>query len=387
MPSAPQPPAPPPERQETDKSLRVEREKTDDELGKREAATEESSDAAVQLARGEADEVLAAARGRADEALVQEGASRGERQALGRERKQEDSAVAQERRNTDEELTEERQEGMRALANLLRLEREQTDGRLLVERARGDAALAARDDFMGMVSHDLRTLLGNIALTADLQIRTATDDEAGRRALAAAERIQRYTARINRLVGDLVDVASIEAGRFAIVQEAADVRALVGDSLEAFQPTASAKGVSLEAAAGSDPLPARCDPGRILQVLANLLSNAIRFTEEGGTVSVAAAATGTEVRLTVTDTGVGIAAQHLEAIFERFWQVARADRRGLGLGLFICRCIVEAHGGRIWAESEAGKGSRISFTVPRAPASRPTANAAPPLPGVGGPIG
>lgn len=382
MTSTPQAPAPPPERQETDESLRVERERTDDELGKREAASEESSDAAVRLARAEADEVLSAARGRADEALVQEGAPPGRRLALGRERVQEDSSVAQERRNTDEELAEERQEGMRALESLLRLEREQTDGRLLVERARGDAALAARDDFMGMVSHDLRTLLGNIALTADHLIRTATADEAGRRALAAAEKIQRFTARINRLVGDLVDVASIEAGRFAIVQEVADVKGMVRDSLEAFQPTASAKGVALESTAGSEPLLASCDPGRILQVLANLLSNAIRFTEAGGTVSVAAAPAGTQVRLTVADTGAGIAAEHLEAIFDRFWRVAQADRRGLGLGLFISRCIVEAHEGRIWAESEVGKGSRISFTVPQAPGG-PTAGAASPLPETG----
>ena len=101
-------------------------------------------------------------------------------------------------------------------------------------------------------------------------------------------------------------------------------------------------------------------------MLANLLSNAIKFTGEGGKIAVNVEPSGSEVRFSVADTGAGIAGDHLGSIFERFWQVTQGDRRGLGLGLFISKCIVEAHGGRIWVESEIGKGSTFCFTLPGA---------------------
>jgi signal transduction histidine kinase len=111
---------------------------------------------------------------------------------------------------------------------------------------------------------------------------------------------------------------------------------------------------------------AKYDQDRILQVLANLLSNAIKFTGDRGSIAVHVESIGTEVRFSVADTGAGVEPDHLESIFERFWQVTRGDRRGLGLGLFISRCIVEAHGGRIWAESALGRGSTFYFTLPGA---------------------
>ena len=110
----------------------------------------------------------------------------------------------------------------------------------------------------------------------------------------------------------------------------------------------------------------RLDHERIFQVLANLLSNALKFTDRHGTISVRVESEGSEARFSVADTGAGIAGDHLESIFERFWQVSQGDRRGLGLGLFISKGIVEAHGGRIWTESELGKGSTFFFTVPGA---------------------
>jgi signal transduction histidine kinase len=170
---------------------------------------------------------------------------------------------------------------------------------------------------------------------------------------------------MNRLVGDLVDVVSIEAGRFAIAPTSCDAKALIREVLETFQPTASAKGISLNADTDGSLL-VRLDHERIFQVLANLLSNAIKFTDEDGTISVRVASVGSEARFSVADTGAGIAGNHLESIFERFWQVSQGDRRGLGLGLFISKCIVEAHGGRIWTESEIGKGSIFHFVLPGA---------------------
>lgn len=358
-----------PEREQTDQSLHVERKKTDHELNKQHASMDKDSDAIVQQERDHADEVLEEARERADESTDRD-VSR--RQALRRERSQQDATVEQDRHTADEALTAERQERARALASLLRLEREQTDERLLIERARGDADLAVRDDFMGMVAHDLRTLLGGIALSAELQLRNATaTDEDGRRVRDAAAKIQRLTARMNRLIGDLVDVVSIEAGRFATEPTSYDAQALIREVVEAFQPAASAKGVSLNASTDGSLL-VELDHERIFQVLANLLSNAIKFTGREGTISIRVASVGSDVRFSVADTGAGIAGDHLESIFERFWQVSQGDRRGLGLGLFISRCIVEAHGGRIWAESKIGKGSTFHFTLPRAAPSEGT---------------
>ncbi len=106
------------------------------------------------------------------------------------------------------------------------------------------------------------------------------------------------------------------------------------------------------------------DPARILQVLTNLLSNAITFTPAGGAVVVRVEEVGQEILFTVTDTGVGIPSNQLEAVFVRFLQLTKTDRRGVGLGLYISKCIVQGHGGRIWAEHEAGGGSRFCFALP-----------------------
>jgi signal transduction histidine kinase len=359
---------PPTERRETDRSLHVEREKTDQELDRRHAAMEEGSDAAVMQARGRSDEVLADAREQADDTSAREGSSAGERHALRRERAEEDASLREERSVADEKEGKDRRQRIRALATILQLEREQTDGRLLVERARGDAAVAARDDFIGLVSHDLRTLLGNVALNAELLAREAGSDEAGQRALARAAKIKRSTMQMTRLLGDLVDVASIEAGRFAVAPDTSDTRALIRETLEAFRPAASAKDISLTMAAAEGVLLAKYDQDRILQVLANLLSNAVKFTGRGGSITVNVEPEGIAVRFSVSDSGAGIEPDHLDSIFERFWQVTQGDRRGRGLGLFISRCIVEAHGGRIWAESTPGQGSTFFFTLPGAEA-------------------
>jgi signal transduction histidine kinase len=150
---------------------------------------------------------------------------------------------------------------------------------------------------------------------------------------------------MNRLIGDLVDVASIEAGKILVTPSLQDANALVRESVEAFQPLAPAQGLSLDGATSENPLMARFDHERLLQVVANLLSNAIKFTRPGGRISIRVEPRGQEVHFSVTDTGSGIPKHQLEAVFERFWQARSEDRRGLGLGLYISRCIVEAHGG------------------------------------------
>jgi signal transduction histidine kinase len=357
---------PRPEQDRTNQSLREEREKTDDEFTRKRNSIEERADAVVQLARANADASLKEARARTDARLTRSEAPQAERQTVASERAQEDASLLRERATSDEKLGEERDASRHVLASLVALEREKTDQHLLIERARSDAALAARDDFLGMVSHDLRTLLGGIALRAALLIKNASGDEAGQKTRRDAESIQRYTARMNRLIGDLVDVVSIEAGRLSVEPQPEDAIRLVRETLEAFQPAASARGLSLEAEVARDSLLTRFDHERILQVLANLLSNAIKFTPEGGRVSIRVEPVEGAVRFSVTDTGPGIAEDLRERIFERFWQVLGGDRRGLGLGLYISRCIVEAHGGRIWVESSRDAGSTFFFTLPGA---------------------
>jgi signal transduction histidine kinase len=131
-----------------------------------------------------------------------------------------------------------------------------------------------------------------------------------------------------------------------------------------FQPSAAAQGIELEIALSERPLAMQFDHDRMLQVLANLIANSLKFTPRGGTIRVEAERGANELRCAVHDTGSGIPNDMLEAIFQRFWQVRANDRRGVGLGLYITRCIVEAHRGRIWAESTQGVGSALRFSLP-----------------------
>jgi signal transduction histidine kinase len=203
----------------------------------------------------------------------------------------------------------------------------------------------------------LRDLLSGIVLSAALLPDSAAEPN------GTKQRIERYAARMNRLIGDLVDVASIDAGQLKVVPVLADWSALIEEVAALFQPSASAQGVTLETALAERPLSLRFDHDRMLQVLANIIANSLKFTPRGGRVRVEAERGTDELRCAVHDTGSGIPAHMLEAIFQRFWQRSN-DRRGVGLGLYITQCIVEAHGGRIWAESTEGVGSTLRFTVP-----------------------
>jgi signal transduction histidine kinase len=177
----------------------------------------------------------------------------------------------------------------------------------------------------------------------------------------ARTRLRRPSASI----GDLVDVASIDAGKLAITPARLDVALPIAEVEDTFKATAAAKGISLQTRIGAAPLIAAFDHDRILQVLANLVSNALKFTPRGGQILICGERQGSDVRVCVADTGSGIPHDALERIFERFSQVGENDRRGLGLGLYISRCVIETHGGRIWAESQPGAGSKVCFTLPQ----------------------
>ena len=352
-----------PERDLTDASLREEREKADREMTASRIAVERDADAVVEHARENADAIMVAAREKADEKV--EGATPLQTQsAIASDRKIEDQALREERAEADERVRREREARARMLTRLLPMERDATDQYLLTERARSDDALATRDDFLGMVSHDLRDLLNGIVMSSQFLAQKLQKHSDSEQLLMETARIQRYGARMNRLIGDLVDVASIDSGKLAMHATPGDVASLVAEAVDALHVSATTKGVSLEVRHAQGPSAAEFDHDRMLQVLANLIANSIKFTPRGGSIRVHCKSVGGLFEFCVDDSGEGIPVAMLEAVFERFWQVGKNDRRGLGLGLYISRCIVEAHGGTIRAESSPGKGTRMFFTLP-----------------------
>ncbi len=224
-------------------------------------------------------------------------------------------------------------------------------------------AIHARDEVLGIVAHDLRNPLSAIQLTAKVLARRRRG-EASEEERADVEIILRASERANRMIQDLLDVARIEAGVFSVERVRVSARRLLAEVVEVQRPAAASSSIELALAEGSDLLDVWADPHRLMQVLENLIGNAFKFTPRGGRVVVGVAARGDEIVFRVTDTGPGIAAEQLPHVFDRFWQSARSDRRGAGLGLAICKAIVEAHGGRIRAESDGG-GSTFSFDIPR----------------------
>jgi signal transduction histidine kinase len=231
------------------------------------------------------------------------------------------------------------------------------------ERLYGESlkASAARDEVLQIVSHDLRNPLNVITVAASLMRQEITPGEDRR--LRQIERIERAAKRMTRLIEDLLDITRIDAGTLPIEPQLLDAAQLINDAREILRPLAAEKGIRLEL----DPHPSLPsvdgDRDRIIQVFANLIGNAIKFTPRDGAIMLRAEPREREVVFSVRDTGPGILAEHQARIFERFWQARTAVRQGAGLGLAIAKGIVEAHGGRIWVESEVGFGSTFFFTL------------------------
>jgi signal transduction histidine kinase len=222
----------------------------------------------------------------------------------------------------------------------------------------------AREEVLGVVAHDLRNPLSAILGAASLLEDPRQDVRETRETLGL---IHRAVDRMNRLIGDLLDITRLEAGRLILEQEPVAVVDLLSQTHESWEATAASRELSLEIGPAPKGLAVFADRSRVLQVLDNLVGNAVKFSEAGGRIAVRATpseASSTEVRFTVSDTGPGIPPEVMKELFQRFWQANAADRRGIGLGLAICKGIVEAHGGRIWCESQLGHGARFTFTLP-----------------------
>jgi PAS domain S-box-containing protein len=234
------------------------------------------------------------------------------------------------------------------------------DNARLHEQAR--RAIQSREDLLAVVSHDLRNPLSVILVSATLALRAWPPGDANRRAIEA---IRRSALRMDRLIGDLLDASTIEAGRLSLETAAQSVDQIVRDAIEALEAPAAQKRVRLEAVVGGD-LGVFCDRGRMLQVFSNLIGNATKFTPEGGSITVRVEPRDQEVWFFVTDTGPGIPEDQLPRLFDRYWQAKRTARLGTGLGLTIAKGIIEAQDGRIGVESQLGVGSTFFFTLPRA---------------------
>jgi signal transduction histidine kinase len=220
-------------------------------------------------------------------------------------------------------------------------------------------AIRARDEVLAVVSHDLKNPLEAVTLSAGLLLRAPESPRVRRH----AEALRRSAARMDRLIRDLLDLSAMDAGKLRIEPRPERIGAVVEEALGVLAPIAAEKAVVLSARLAGEAT-VSCDRERVLQVLSNLVGNALQFVERGGHVTVAAALAGPMVEVAVEDDGPGIPAEDLPHLFDRYWK--SRSRRGTGLGLAIARAVVEAHGGSIGVTSAPGVGSRFAFTLPAA---------------------
>jgi signal transduction histidine kinase len=221
----------------------------------------------------------------------------------------------------------------------------------------------AREQVLGVVAHDLRNPLSLLGMTTQLLAEPDLTPERRQTTLAISTRA---VQRMNRLIGDLLDIVRLESGHLSLNLGSSDVNHLLTETIEAFEARASEQGISLVVTPAPSGTVVQADEERMLQLIDNLVGNALKFTPSGGRVSIAGYVDDGELRIAVADTGPGIAEEQRSRLFDRFWQARGNDRRGLGLGLAIAKGIAEAHGGRLWVDSTVGEGSTFQFAIPLA---------------------
>lgn len=239
-------------------------------------------------------------------------------------------------------------------------------GSLAIDNARlyreSQQAVQAREEVLAIVSHDLRNPLNAVMLAASL---LQTSDKVAPDDREQLEIIDISAKRMQRLIADLLDVTRLEGGKQLPIEPAPlDVQSLFEETYELFKSQAATGSITLQCHTPKDVPPVYADRHRVLQVLSNLIGNAMKFTPSGGMITCRAEPDDGKVLISVADTGPGIPAENLGDIFNPYWQAKRTARLGAGLGLPIAKGIVESHGGRIWVESETGKGTKFLFTLP-----------------------
>jgi signal transduction histidine kinase len=222
-------------------------------------------------------------------------------------------------------------------------------------------AVRTREDVLAVVSHDLRGPLGAVQLsTTVLMSQLATADHRARRHL---ELIHRSCLRMEHLIGDLLDTAAIRTGRLQLDLRSEIIDSIIAEAIDLQHAIAQERGITLVSECEGGGGSIRCDRDRILQVFGNLIGNALKFCRNGDSVTVACRSLPDHVVFSVSDTGPGIEPEASAYLFDAYWSGANHIKQGAGLGLYICRGIVEGHGGRLWVESRPGAGATFLFTI------------------------
>ena len=224
--------------------------------------------------------------------------------------------------------------------------------------------IRARDDMIGIVSHDLRNPVNAVKMLTGVML-----DRRGQEPLPTemgnyASVIRQAAEQMDELIQDLLDVTRVEAGKLAVTLKSVNTEEILSDILRTLAPVAAEKKIALRLNAPDDLPNVLADRERFSQAISNLVGNAVKFSQPGGEITVRVAVLDKEFLFSVSDKGQGMTAEQLSHAFDRFWQSSRTDRQGAGLGLAITKGIVDAHGGRIWAESSPGAGSTFYFTLP-----------------------
>ena len=385
-------------RKKTNKSLHSERANTDASLALKSGKSERSASDGQSAERAATDEALVKRRTKTDESNLAargKGLSKGhashdevhaETQArLREERMATDAILERERTRTDALIAVERGEKDDAAQAFLESERGATDQDLASERQRTDqdvaqsgkelekelvahgatrAALTSRDEFLAIVSHDLRNPLSSIYMVTELLALKCEKIGFGEKEREYVELIKRNAEASLRLIDDLLDMERLALGKLLFTFSVADVTDIARQSCRTLAHIAAAKGVALHFDNGTQRVAVQCDSGRIQQALSNVIGNAIKFTPPGGEVTVSLGQVGSDVAITVKDTGLGIPIEKRKTIFEKFSQLEDRGRSGLGLGLYVSKMIMEAHGGSIRVDSKEGVGSTFTVKLP-----------------------
>ncbi|HTM24378.1 MAG TPA: PAS domain S-box protein [Vicinamibacterales bacterium] len=235
-------------------------------------------------------------------------------------------------------------------------------------RAIADEASRLKDEFLAVLSHELRTPL-NTVLGYTRMLKREDKRMVGELRDRALDALERNAESLSRLVNDVLDTSRIVTGKLRLALESCSVNSIVADAVDTVRPAADAKGIAVHADVEGTPT-VMADRDRLQQVIWNLMSNAIKFTSAGGIVTIGARKQNGTVYITVKDTGIGIAQEHLPFVFQRFWQAhtgASREFAGLGIGLALARHLVELHGGSIRVESQGvGRGSEFTVALPSA---------------------
>jgi signal transduction histidine kinase len=361
----------PPEKTPSRQRERDEHDESDETRRHSDVASDNQADSARDAERVEADKAKLQSRSDSDASRDlgrgDVGRSPADRQAEGDERlrverENSDEAIGAERLRTDAATEKGRshyQASAQSSSDLLFREQQ--------SHQKTQATLTTREEFLAIVSHDLRNPLNHISMAAQNLLEGAEDVK------EIAASINRSAGEMLRLIQDLLDIERIAAGKLTLHYEEHDAGEIIKEAVEAFKEDAASKGIALSVTPEACGGYVVCDRSRVMQVLSNLIGNALKFTPAKGQIRVSCAKTGTdgkELEVSVSDTGEGISPEKIKTIFQRFSQINSQDRRGIGLGLYIAKMMIEEHPGRIWVESTLGKGSTFHFTLPVSSAVR-----------------